>query len=277
MKLLMANAFHETEEKSSDYLAFAHYLRTGERLTAAQFEQKFNQNHDEIGRFTYAWNNTTGRGGASSGSTATSPLSRSFSSGTAQRRTTPPTRPENKPSPKLNPLRAPPTQPRPTHAGRPLQREGYTPWRQVGSHPAREYRTSAGAAVIDPRSGYPMLVPEGVSIQNTVRVARIYNSPFNRNPAAIAAFEPGGPMDFQRTHSTLRKRSGETTIDQRFIAIGNYNFGVYAAANGMSLENALKGAATVYFIQTRIRGGNPKNERLIVSGYRDYLSKNVGN
>lgn len=50
--------------KSADELAFEHYLRTGERLTQAQwqerFEVKFNPNHDERGRFTFAF------GGASS-------------------------------------------------------------------------------------------------------------------------------------------------------------------------------------------------------------------
>jgi hypothetical protein len=35
-------------------------------------------------------------------------------------------------------------------------------------------------------------------------------------------------------------------------------------------------AASLYLIQTGIRGGNRKNESLIVSGYRDFLSKNVG-
>jgi hypothetical protein len=45
------------QSKSMNSLAFEHYLRTGERLTTAQFvekfEKKFNPNHDEIGRFTF--------------------------------------------------------------------------------------------------------------------------------------------------------------------------------------------------------------------------------
>jgi hypothetical protein len=157
-----------------------------------------------------------------------------------------------------------------------LQREGYTPWTQVGSHPARVYRTKAGAAIIDPRSGKPMLVPQGVSISKTAREGEFFNGAVNREIQALDAFIPGGRMDFQRTHSTLRKRSGEIVIDQRFIAIGNYNFGVYAAASGMSLEHAMSGAASLYLIQTGISGGNRKNESLIASGYRDFLSKNVG-
>ncbi len=264
------------EEKSSDCLAFVHYLRTGERLTAAQFEQKFNQNHDERGRFTYAWNNTAGSGGASGGSATRSTLPRSVSSGAAQRRTAPPAHPEPKQPSTQSQQRARSTKPMPTHAGRPLQREGYAPWTQVGSHPAREYRTRTGAAIIDPRSGYPMLVPKGVSISKAAREGEFFNGAIIREAQAIEAFQPGGRMDFQRTHSTLRRRGGEIVVDQRFIAIGNYNFGVYAAASGISLENALHGAAGVYLVQTGEFGGNPKNESLIVSGYRDYLSRNVG-
>ncbi len=45
------------QTKSMNSLAFEHYLRTGEKLTTAQFiekfEKKFNPNHDEIGRFTF--------------------------------------------------------------------------------------------------------------------------------------------------------------------------------------------------------------------------------
>lgn len=48
-----------TERKSADELAFEHYLRTGEQLTPTlwreRFEVKFNPNHDERGRFTFAF------------------------------------------------------------------------------------------------------------------------------------------------------------------------------------------------------------------------------
>lgn len=46
------------ERKSANRLAFEHYLRTGQRLTAAEWrareERKFNPYHDELGRFTFA-------------------------------------------------------------------------------------------------------------------------------------------------------------------------------------------------------------------------------
>lgn len=122
-----------------------------------------------------------------------------------------------------------------------------------------------------------MLIPEGVSMANTIRGARMFSSPINRDAAAAIGFYPNGPVDFQRTYSTLRDSAGDRLIDQRFVAIGNYNFGVYAAASGMSLSSALAGAAALYFSQTLNRGRNPRNESLIVSGYHDFLNGNVGN
>ncbi len=311
-----AQAFLETkactderdrEQKSAESVLFAHYLRTGERLygkAAERFlELKFNQRHyRENGQFARAGEGVSyGGGGAAirpaararhskapAGNSRTA-LSNGTSAGTSQ--------------PKrdivvigdrdkqfrdeldatfgvpINPNRNAHTtrkQPSAAPTNRPLQREGYTPWTQVGTHPARAYRTKSGAAIIDPRSGNPMLVPQGVSIANTIRSARMYSSWLNRDLAAETAFERGGPLDFQRTHSTLRDGHGKVMIDQRFIAIGNYNFGVYAAASGMSLKRAMGGAAGLFFTSTGRTGGNRKNESLIISGYNDFKNGNVG-
>lgn len=244
----MTDALRKTEEKSVSGQAFEHYLRTGQRLTASEFdslqERKYNQNHDELGRFTFAWNNA---GGHRTSDRNPGPFARPSPRGAVRQ---------------------------PVGAAR---SSDPTPFKQVGSQPARVYRTKGGAAIIDPRSGSPMLIPQGVSMANTVRVARMFSSPLNRDAAAIAAFVPDGPMDFQKTYSTLRDKNGKRLIDQRFVAIGNYNFGVYAAASGIPLNRALDGAAVVYFRQTGHRGGNPRNESLIVSGYRDFMNRNVGN
>lgn len=244
----MTDALRKTEEKSASGQAFEHYLRTGQRLTASEFdslqERKYNQNHDELGRFTFAWNNA---GGHRTSDRNPGPVARPSPRGAVRQ---------------------------PVGAAR---SSDPIPFKQVGSHPARVYRTKGGAAIIDPRSGAPMLVPQGVSLANTVRVARIFSSPLNRDAAAATAFAPDGPMDLQRTYSTLRNKDGKRLIDQRFVAIGNYNFGVYAAASGMSLKKALAGAATVYAAQTLKLGGNARNESLIVSGYRDFFNGSIGN
>ena len=268
------------QERSAHYMAWMHYARTGEQLSTGQWEaqqeQKYNQNHDERGRFTYPWNNQTRRGGSSSGLASGSASSRGHQSVQPKQTTAAPTRPASKLPEKEGQQAARPPKPKSMHEGRPRQRDGYSEWTQVGSHPAREYRTRSGSSVIDPRSGYPMLVPKGVSIRETVRQGEFFNGAFSREQQAIDAFQPGGRMDFQRTHSTLRLRSGEVAVDQRFVAIGNYNFGVYVAASGMSLEWALRGAGAVYFVQTRNGLHNARNESLIVSGYRDYMSGSVG-
>lgn len=243
----MVDALRGIERKSTSSLAFEHYLRTGQQFSAAEFEslqeRKYNHNHDELGRFTFAWNNA---GGHRASDRSLGPVAKPSPRGVARQ---------------------------PVRAGRSSEP---TPFKQAGSHPARVYRTKAGLAIIDPRSGAPMLIPQGVSMANTVRVGRMFSSPVNRSPAAFFAFKQGGPMDFQRIYSTLRDKDGKTLIDQRFVAIGNYNFGVYAAAAGMSAKEALDGAAKIYFASTFKNGGNPRNESLILSGYRDYLRGRVG-
>lgn len=52
------------QSKSANERAFEHYLRTGERLTAAQWERKYNTQHDELGRFTFSGQSVMPRGDA---------------------------------------------------------------------------------------------------------------------------------------------------------------------------------------------------------------------
>jgi hypothetical protein len=70
----------DQEQKSANRLAFAHYLRTGRRLTAIEWqlaeERKFNPYHDpEDGRFTFA------PGGATSSASSASMASRPTNGG----------------------------------------------------------------------------------------------------------------------------------------------------------------------------------------------------
>ena len=264
----MANTSNAIEQKSADRLAFEHYLRTGQRFTAAEWserEQKYNHNHDELGRFTFsnAGIGSTPHSGRRLRATGLKPKS---STGNVSSRPNQ-AHVSSRRSASGQGLASPQTV-------SPASSHRFT---QIGTHPARAYVTKNGMAIIDPRSGTSMLVPQGVSIGNTIRVARMFGSPLNRHAAATAAFGPGRLMDFQRTHSTLRDSYGNVLIDQRFIAIGNYNFGVYAAASGMSLSEAFSGARAVYLLQTLRSSRNARNESLILSGYRDFQNGNVGN
>ena len=153
-------------------------------------------------------------------------------------------------------------------------------WSQVGKYPAQVYTRRDGTALRDRRSETAMLKPAGVSAQQTVKFAKAFSG-LQQNLAAAEAFRPGGAMDFQRTKSTLRDKNGEVMIDQRFIAFGNYNFGVFAAASHMSRNEALAGAAMIYRLdggrdQSGPYGGNPINSGQIKQGYIDYMNNNLG-
>jgi hypothetical protein len=264
------------KEKSSEDLAFVHWLRTGQSLSSAEWgalqERKYNHNHDELGKFTFS-------GGQSADHSAV------FHSWTSHpgRAPAPAPRPRSTArTPAARPLHA--THPTGHTAGNripPALPTSPSPFTQVGTHPARVYRTKAGAAIIDPRSGASYVGPGRRFYQKYDQGCphvQFTTKPRSRCHCGIRSRRG---MDFQRTHSTLRDRKGTRLIDQRFIAIGNYNFGVYAAASGMSLATALSGDSALY--ATNITGdhsgpyfGNPRNSQLVVSGYRDYLARNVG-
>ncbi len=63
-----------SQQKSADRLAFEHYLRTGERLTSAQwlarYESKYNHIHDERGRFAAATGGVAAMGHGAAGGLA---------------------------------------------------------------------------------------------------------------------------------------------------------------------------------------------------------------
>jgi hypothetical protein len=93
-------------------------------------------------------------------------------------------------------------------------------------------------------------------------------------------FHPGGPWDFQRRMSDARGPSGQVVINRKYIAFGNYIFGVYGAASGMSRTEVLAAAAIIYRLQTGHFGtgayrGNPRNDELINEGYNDTLSGDI--
>jgi hypothetical protein len=152
---------------------------------------------------------------------------------------------------------------------------------QLNDNSPVAYQRADGRLYIDDRTHAPMVRPNGFSIKNTVRSARMFSSVFNRGPAGMAAFAPGGVMDLRRQYSSLRDKAGNVLIDKRYIAIGNYNFGVYAAASGMARDTAQLGASVVYNLDSGKDssgpyGNNPVNARQIRQGYDDYMSGKLG-
>ena len=89
------------ERKSADRMAFEHYLRTGERLASTQwlarYESKFNPNHDELGRFTFA------AGGVAMGHGSAGGISGRQQRPGVVNRSVPPPRPANRNTPRPSP------------------------------------------------------------------------------------------------------------------------------------------------------------------------------
>lgn len=253
----------EVETKSAARLAFAHYLRTGRRLPDSGFEsnklkleRKYNHNHDpENGQFAFGSGETGGSASFARGGT-----------------------------PNIRPKAA-----RPQSAGsvapqaRARQKETQNHSKPVKQTAAVPYRRADGKVYMDPRSGKAMLKPADVKMEDTIQKAKLYRN--NRVAGAAYLFAPGQEMDFQRTKSNLRDKSGKVLIDKRYVAFGNYNFGAYAAASGMTLDEALFGASVVYhmtasknrnFNEQGPYRGNPRNSAIIARGYRDYEDGKLG-
>lgn len=250
----------ETETKSAARKAFAQYLRTGQRLPESEFESKnlkiglkYNHNHDpRSGQFAF------GPGGSASFARG---VVADIRPGTARPQSVGSVAPRARPKAKETPDQSKPV----NHAD------------------AVPYKRADGKVYIDPRSGKPMLKSAEVKMEDTIEKAKLYSR--NKIAGAVYLFAPGREMDFQRTKSNLRDKNGNTLIDKRYVAYGNYNFGAYAAAPGMTLDEALIGASVVYHMTAR-RGknfnergpyrGNPRNSSLIIQGYSDYKSGKIG-
>ena len=101
-------------------------------------------------------------------------------------------------------------------------------------------------------------------------------------PGGGGLFAPREKYDFQRINSGEGSLpTGAVLINRNYIAFGNYEFGVFAAASGMSKQWALNGAALVYG-RSGARGGGAffgmgkiKNEIAIKEGYDDYKKGNI--
>jgi hypothetical protein len=83
-------------------------------------------------------------------------------------------------------------------------------------------------------------------------------------PAGLAEFYPGGPLDAQRFNGQFFGQ---------FTAYANFAFGIYAAAAGLTLDDALGGANTV----AGLASYNPIFPRGGYTGYPNLLNSNYNN
>ena len=81
-------------------------------------------------------------------------------------------------------------------------------------------------------------------------------------------------MDYQRTFG-----SGGL-INRNYIDLGNYNYGIVAAAARYTLHEAQMAARAVNILgkgrKTGMYYGNPRNQRMIAAGWRNYMAGQIG-
>jgi hypothetical protein len=94
-----------------------------------------------------------------------------------------------------------------------------------------------------------------------------------REAAMSALFLPGQPMDYQRVYGK------DGLINRSFIAFGNYNFGVVAAAAGYTKKQAHLAAGAANLLGSGDKSGpdfnNPLNIPFIDAGYDAYKAGRI--
>jgi hypothetical protein len=191
----------------------------------------------------------------------------------------------------------------------PAQRSGnvgeYTPAEAVKLPPppaGSKYATLNNGSVVwdgylNDGHGGPMPMPDGVSLEDNVKIGRALAGFADGNPsgepvaippreaAMVFLFLPGyGSMDYQSAYGS----GGQ--YDRSYVDFTNYNYGVVAAAAGYSQDEALANAGMVNegkdWYDRRFHGAPPKdmsgphknkvrNAEMIVKGYDDYTSGKV--
>ncbi len=132
--------------------------------------------------------------------------------------------------------------------------------------------------------GGPMLMPADVSLEENAKrgeqifaeyLAEIEERDISaaegmRRSTMVHLFHGAGEMDYQLIYSVNGRDANKDYID-----IGNYNYGVIAAAAGIPLSEAIVGAGAYNLRGTgekdwRIEFNNPRNYAMFVKGYHDY-------
>jgi hypothetical protein len=134
--------------------------------------------------------------------------------------------------------------------------------------------------------GGPMLVPKDVSLEDNARVGQKiladYKTDAEIDPSTAAGisdskmirlFRRGGEMDYQSLYGTKEH------YNQDYIDVGNYNYGVVAAAAGYSWEYAATVATMVNWGGSGDKSGflfsNPRNLEIARRGYDDYQAGKI--
>jgi len=260
------STYSPAQQKSTfDRLAFDCYLK-GRRMPQAVktlFEEiaagcpsfKFNPYHDELGRFTFGPGGDDGdsddEDNANSGSIideAASIFLNIFGAPAAHAEET-----ENDDEPSDESESTANTQPGFLEKVRLLksfQDDVKNQQFVEGEDPgAVELTYANGNDVIDAFTKNPLLMPDGVSLDNNIEMGmRMQGLPSffddtltgkffpEKEAVMISLFSSNQPMDYQKIYSNTDQ------INKTYIDFGNYNYGVTAAAAGYSLDQTLLAA-----------------------------------
>ena len=122
-------------------------------------------------------------------------------------------------------------------------------------------------------NGKPMAVPDGVSLENNAKWGvTIKDDGALKVPEMATRFCPKyGSMDYQNQFSA------DKLINRRYVDVGNYNYGVVAAAAGYDLNHAYEYGARENNApdRTGYYGGNKQSQAMIKQGFMDYARGKV--
>jgi len=140
---------------------------------------------------------------------------------------------------------------------------------------------SNGGAVIDPNTGSPYPLPNGMDIAANVKAAEDYDPDATDADKALSMiywFSHGGPQDYQRPDGYIPALFGDYVGSYRNVT--NYNYGAVAAAMGYSLDETLTAAGAYNQAVGRTNADDMnvtygiRNDavRNITQGFQDYLN-----
>jgi hypothetical protein len=132
---------------------------------------------------------------------------------------------------------------------------------------------SDGTPVIDPNTGKPYPMPEGMDIAANVKAAEDYDpdaTDADRAASMMYWFSQGGSQDYQRPDGYFSALLfGDYVKSYRNVT--NYNYGAVAAAMGYSLDDALTAAG----LYNQMRGRTNEDGMNVVYGIQNIAINNI--
>jgi hypothetical protein len=141
------------------------------------------------------------------------------------------------------------------------------------SSKSRQVTYSDGTSVIDPNTGTPYPMPDGMDIAANVKAAENYDpdaTDADKASSMIYWFSQGGPQDYQRPDGYIPALLfGDYVAMYRNVT--NYNYGAVSAAMGYSLDETLTAAG----LYNQMRGNTNLPDMNITYGIQNKAVNNI--